>query len=342
MKNRLLTAFLLAAVALAPGLARAADPTEKTVEAHALTDKAAALYDEGVVAFRKSKWAEARASFLAAWALKQHWQIAANLADCELQLGRFREAAEHATYYAKNAPADRSERAVKLLADASTKIATLGIDVQPEGAEILLDGQPIGRAPLGGPVFLEPGERTITARVPGRPDVVRKLALIAGRADKVQLKVDEAKVPVVALPPPPPPPPPPEKLSMPALVTGGALTGAGLVAGIVFTVVANGKSNDAAALRTSLVNSFGPSVCNSTTVGLQTTAGQDCRAIVSLRGDRDTFGSAAFWSFVGAGVVGAGTVVYALAAPRKKTSVGLQALPVVSSAGGGMLVQGTW
>src|SRR5512132_2502170 len=75
MKNQLLTALLLASVALAPGLALAADPAEKTVEAHALTDKAATLYDEGVVAFRKSKWAEARASFLAAWALKQHWQI---------------------------------------------------------------------------------------------------------------------------------------------------------------------------------------------------------------------------------------------------------------------------
>jgi hypothetical protein len=338
MKNQLLTTCFLAAVALTPGLARAGDPAEKTVEAHALTDRAAALYDEGVVAFRKSKLAEARAAFLAAWALKQHWQIAANLADCELQLGRFRDAAEHAMYYAKNAPADRSDRAAQLFADASTKVATLRIDAQPDGTEILVDARSIGRAPMGEPVFLDPGEHTITARVPGRPDVVRKLSLLAGHSDKLQVRVDAAAVSL----PPPPLRPPSEGLYVPALVTGGAVSGAGLIAGIVFTVVANGKSSDAASLRSALVSSSGPSACNAATVGSQTTEGKDCQEIVSLRGERDTFSNAAFWSFVGAGVVGAGTLVYALAGPRKKSAVGLQAFPVLSSAGGGMLVQGTW
>ena len=337
MQNRLLTAFLLAAVALAPGLARAADPTEKTFEAHALTDKAAALYDEGVVAFRKSKWAEARASFLAAWALKQHWQIAANLADCELQLGRFREAAEHATYYAKNAPADRGERAVKLLADASTKIATLAIDAQPEGAEILVDGQPIGRAPLGGPVFLEPGERTITARVPGRPDVVRKLALIAGRADKVQLQVDEAKVPVVALPPPPPPPPPPRSV-VPGVVIAGVGVAA-LATGIGLLVSAKAKGSSAETTNHAILTAG-----HSCVAGAPNYDGQ-CETLLSTATAARTSNHVGVGFLAGAGAAAVGTALYFLWPASKDTvpsTHGLHVVPSASDTGAGLIFSGAF
>jgi hypothetical protein len=47
------------------------------------TDKARELHIEADALYRRGDYAKARASYLAAWALKQHWQIAGSLADCE-------------------------------------------------------------------------------------------------------------------------------------------------------------------------------------------------------------------------------------------------------------------
>ncbi|MEO7327636.1 MAG: hypothetical protein ABI193_03590, partial [Minicystis sp.] len=122
----LLSLCTLAFLATVPlSLAAADPPSEGTV----MTDKARQLYEEGVAASKKNQLIEARVSFLAAFNLNKHWQIAGNLADCEIQLGKFRDGAEHATYYLNNAPPDRRERAEGLLKTAKAKIGTLKVVV---------------------------------------------------------------------------------------------------------------------------------------------------------------------------------------------------------------------
>ena len=335
MKNQLLTTCFFAAVALTPGLAYATDPAEKAIEAHALTDKAAALYDDGGVAFRKSKWAEARAAFLAAWALKQHWQIAANLADCELQLGRFRDAAEHAMYYVKNAPADRSDRAMKLFAEASLKVATLRIDAQPEGAEVFVDGQSIGRAPVSSLVFLDPGEHTITARVSGRPEVARKLSLLAGREDKVKLEVEAA---AVAPPPavlPPLPPPLSSGPSVPLVVGGAAISLAALGTGVALFAVASSRGSDADQMVSQLKSASTPLCAKASTTGV-------CGDLFSLRQEQGTFHNTGVALLVGGSVAAAGTLVYALWPRGKRATRDAWVVPVVSTGGAGVWMRGTF
>lgn len=347
MKKQLLTALLLAFATLAPRTARAADPAEKTVEAHALTDKAAALYDEGVVAFRKSRWAEARASFLAAWALKQHWQIAANLADCEMQLGRFREAAEHAAYYVKNAPADRAARAAKLLTDASTKIATVRIDAQPEGAEVLIDGQSVGRAPMSEPVFLEPGARTLTARVPGRRDAVRTLTLVAGREEKVLLQVEPPGVLGPSVPPTgsSSSPPPAKPLSTPprSLVPGVVMAGVGvaaLAAGAGFLVSATSQGATADEQGQAILKAH--KSCVSGANNYDSTA---CETLHSTASSATTKNHVGVGLVAGGAVVAAGALVYFLfpepksAPPRDRT---VQVVPTASSTGAGLILTGAF
>src|SRR5277367_5778545 len=151
--------FLCAMGVLAVAQPRAgwAAPPTSTPETEAMTEKARQLYDEGLAAFKKGKVAEAHASYLAAWSLNKHWQIAANLADTEIELSKFREAAEHATYYLANAPANRTERAEALLKRALVRVAVLTITVEPAGAEVLVDDALAGTAPLPQPVFLDPG-----------------------------------------------------------------------------------------------------------------------------------------------------------------------------------------
>src|SRR5262245_21625199 len=131
--HRFFASCLALAVVTAPALrSYAADP----VADEALTKKAAALYDEGVAAYRKSKWAAARASFLASWALKKHWQIAGNLGDCELKLGLYRDAAEHLSFFLRTMP-QPTEEAEKLLQQAREKTSRLAIRVDTDGADVL-------------------------------------------------------------------------------------------------------------------------------------------------------------------------------------------------------------
>lgn len=81
---------------------------------------------------------------------------------------------------------------------------------------------------------------------------------------------------------------------------------------------------------------------NGSVLGSSASRGKDCRALVTLLSDRDTFANAALWTFVGVGLIGAPTLVYAITARSPKTEVELRASPVVFHAGVGLLVGGTW
>src|SRR5450432_3751077 len=80
--------------------ATASDPTLAAKE----------LVRQGSAEYSKQHWEAARASFQKAWELKRHYAIAANLADVELKLGRYREAAEHLEYALANLPPEHADR----------------------------------------------------------------------------------------------------------------------------------------------------------------------------------------------------------------------------------------
>lgn len=296
-----------------------------------MTDKARQLYEEGLAAFKKGKVLEAQAAYLAAWSLNKHWQIAANLADTEIELGKHREAAEHATYYQQHAPANRKEKADALVKRALARVAALALTVEPEGAEVLVDDVSIGRAPLAGPVFVEPGERRVRARFPGRPDAVQVIAAQAGATPMVTLRVE-----VPAAPPPARELPAVGSSYKPIVITGGVVAGVGLGLGAVFAVVSNGKASDAETKRATLAKTSGATACSSASPA----AG--CGALESTLRARAGLADASLWTFVGAGAVGAATLVYALAAPRAKVSAPVQVTPAIGAGLGGVVVHGAW
>src|SRR5262245_61257218 len=78
--------FALPASAQSPGSPGSSDENaDAQVTAH---------YEKGVKATNANQWQKAREEFLAAWQLKHHYQIAANLGRVELKLGMHRDAAE--------------------------------------------------------------------------------------------------------------------------------------------------------------------------------------------------------------------------------------------------------
>jgi hypothetical protein len=171
----------------APVRAQSAQPSAETA---AMTDKARELYTDGTNALGKGKWGEAHATLLAAWSLKRHHQIAGNLGAAEVQLGRFREAAEHLSFYLREAPKQKVkelQKAQDLLAQARKHIGALRVKVEPAGAEVLLDGVAVGKAPLADEVFVDPGPRVIEAKLDGYGPARATVDATTGSAREVAL-----------------------------------------------------------------------------------------------------------------------------------------------------------
>lgn len=295
-----------------------------------MTDKARQLYEEGLAAIQKSKWLEARASLVAAWSLTKHWQIAANLAGCELELGKYRDAAEHSAYYLKNAPPDRTAKAEAQLNRAKEKVGTLTVAVESAGAEVLVDDVAMGQSPLRHAIYLDPGAHRVLVRRSGRPDLVQGVTLGAGESKAITMK-EEAQVP--------PPPTTPQKRSIvPAIVAGGVgLVAAGIGVGLV--VDAGAKGSSAQALNGAILKAHRSCVTGAPNYDAT------CAQLHSTTSAGDTRGNAGVGLLAVAGAAAAGAVIYAIwPAPKASAtgSRGFRLAPAVSATNGGVLFSGTF
>src|SRR6185503_10534547 len=114
---------------------------------------------------------DAYRAYKAGYDLKKGYDLAGNLGNVELALGRPRDAAEHLSFCLKNFPATGTAKQLEFirsrLAEARQKVGALSIQVSEGGAEVLVDGRSIGRSPLADEVFVDPGSRRIEARLNG-------------------------------------------------------------------------------------------------------------------------------------------------------------------------------
>ena len=161
--SRIVLAFTALAAAATLTLShdsRGADDPGKAAEEHYLRGKA--LLKGGDV---KGAYLEYRAS----WDLKQSYDIAANLGNLELEQGLPRDAAEHLAFalrtVAVGVPEDRVAAIRGLLNKARRLVGAATVKVNVAGAEILVDGVAVGRSPLSTEIFVDPGKRTIEARL---------------------------------------------------------------------------------------------------------------------------------------------------------------------------------
>jgi hypothetical protein len=291
------------------------------------------LYREGVKAAGRKQWEQARQVFLEAWKRKPHFQIAANLGRAELRAGKPRDAVEHIEYFLREAPADVSQQdrteAQSLLAEARAQIGTLALTVEPEGADVLLDGAPVGTLPPTREVLVDPGHRVLEARREGYRPARQEVDVAPGTRATVTLRLEREKP--LSLPPrsPPPAPPPEGGGRSPALIgvgIGTAVAAAG--AGAVLVVLAMGKASDQDDLGDPNGN-FPP--------------GDPTRSQwTELEQSRADLLSAAAWSFIGAGVIGGATAVYALTGKAPAAALQKTGQIRVYPAGTGIEVSGRW
>ena len=284
------------------------------------------LFDEGNAFYREGNFAAAEAKFQQSFDLKPVFDVAANLGDCEIEIGQHRDAAEHLAYAVKNFPvtggADVRAQLESRLREALTKVGALTIQPNVPGAAIAVDGTKIGESPLDHDIYVEPGAHTISATKDGYERASAEITATAGEKQAVGLTLKLLKedgagggsgeeegsgaYPWVV-----------------GIGTGLALAGIG--AGVGLLVAGGGKKDDAAALEEASTASGG--------------CAGPCPDVASAYADADTLYNASAGVFVAGGVIGLATLVYAIAAmPGDDDSTAGLPLPVVGPGYAGLVL----
>ncbi len=276
---------------------------------------------------------EALTSLTSLVAQKPDPEIASALATCEASVGRWASAADHLRVALAGTPEGPARAALDArLADARSRVGTLTISVNVEGADVFVGNRFVGQTPLTGEVFADPGKSTVTVKklnfdemekpfeVAARGHASVKFELVAGgqSANPYNRGV---------------------RSRVPAFVLGGiGLAAAGV--GVAFYAAAISKSAAAGDVLTELKSAYSGQAapCQPSHAG--------CSTIYSLRKGHDLDMNVGTGLVVGgAALFAAGALygVWAFSGDSPAVATGsIKLAPVVSPAGSGLWLTGTF
>lgn len=291
--------------------------------AHAETpdmDARRAKYRQGWDAIAAERWEDAYAKFRDLWEESPTYDVALNLGQVELNLGRYREAAEHFAFGIRHMPPGEKqsllEKSNQLLAKAKQHVGAITLVIHPPGAEVWLNGTRVGGAPLYTDLFVEPGTHKIVATLAGFEASERVLQASAGEGLALTLELK----PQVFAGDPDESAPAASQSSSEYLVSphsldshdqrrtaqwplfvGAGLTATGLGVGVAYTLSADTARSRAESLRVpGDANACGPGT------GLVT----ECRRLREANEQVSRRSNTATAGFVTAGVFGVATLGY--------------------------------
>lgn len=326
-----------------PALAAPGPAEPRAGESTRSRDHADDLFDKGKEAFNLGKIEDAYALYQKAWALKQTHDIAGNMAQAELKLGKVRAAAEHISFAIAHFPptsvSDPRPALEKVLVGLRQQLGVMRLKLNVPGAKIAIDGRALGESQSLDEVFVEPGTHTFVAELAGYANATATAMAMAGSRNEVTLTLVK-EAPVERVEPPVPPkqdPKPPGIASGPSpvlLVVGGVLAVAGIATGIGLTVAANGKGDEVATFSAQVP---GRSACT----GVAPPSA--CAELSGAAATRDTLSNAAAVSFLAGGtfaLVTAGLGIWSAKTPSKTGIV--RAAPIIGASQGGVMISGSW
>lgn len=143
----------------------AAPPRRAQPDAARAQAQARAYYVSGNRNANAGRWDDAYAEYSIAWQLFPEWQTAGAFGRAALKTKHHAMGVLRLSYYLSAAPPGRlspKERAEveALVAGARPRVGSLSI-VAPAGAEVHIDGDVVGTAPLPGPVPADPGKHQV-------------------------------------------------------------------------------------------------------------------------------------------------------------------------------------
>ena len=300
--------FFTFAIVAAPVLATA--PVRAQTSASE-TAKVTQLFKAGKAAFGKGDMVEAERLFSEAFALRKSSDIAANLAQSELEQQKYRSAAQHFQWALVNllpSASDAQRRAVETgLARSRAEVAVLRLDIKPEGSDVLVGEQTLGKAPITSNVYVEPGEVIVSVKHEGFVAIDKRVVASKGTEQAVEVtlspkevapepgpRVDSGLRPEpVAVDHGPAVDAKTERKSLaPAFVATGVAV-AGGITGLALTLSANSSERKADNLRDELMDGCGDT---------PTASASDCANLRDQRESVDTKRNVAVGAFVVGGV----------------------------------------
>jgi tetratricopeptide (TPR) repeat protein len=201
----LCSSCLIAAVVLSSaGVARAGDaaapdsaapaaaaPSEATIR------EASDHYEAGLALYADGEFKRAAIEFDRAYELVPNYRALYNIGQVRIQLHDYARAFKALKAYLKEGgdkiDAERRKSVSDDLEMLATRTATLAVDCNEAGAEILVDGEPAGTTPLAEPLLLDTGDHRVTVRKEGF-DAREELITLASR-DSQNLRMEIQKTP---------------------------------------------------------------------------------------------------------------------------------------------------
>lgn len=159
-------------------------------QAAAASAEADKLFADGKAALEKREFTKARDLFEKALAKKRTTEIVAHLAATEMQLNRYREAAEHLDLFlreATDATTEDRQYAQGLLDDCKKKIGTATVQLSVSDAQVTLDGKAVAPTALTGTIFVNPGKRVFEAKAQGYKSTRQEIDFAPGTTRTVAL-----------------------------------------------------------------------------------------------------------------------------------------------------------
>jgi hypothetical protein len=145
------------------------------------------LFDQAQAAFAKGDKQGAYTAYLKAWGLQKSYDIAGNLGNVELRLGKHRDAAEHLSYGVTNFPPTGEPSLLRVmkqkLAEAQKEIGRVTVRVTVAGVRVRVNGREVGISPLSEEAYVEPGEVVVEGELAGYEP-----ARMVGRVGKGEAK----------------------------------------------------------------------------------------------------------------------------------------------------------
>ena len=321
----------------------------------------AELMRTGVSRYGKRDFDGARDAFEKAWRLKRHAAIAASLAEVEMKLGRYRDAAEHLSFYLTHAPtgheASRAD-AEHQLVDCKKHVGRVTVAVDTPSAMVFVDQTPIGVAPLEDAVWLEPGEHTLVAENDGTSSPAVRVTKVAGASLAIRLVLTPAPGKPTNTPSPFTPRQKRIETSAPKVVErptdikpwvvvgGGALTAVAVGVGVFYTVRANADESEANNILAKLEQDADPAVvANKSVCSESPMRSRECDSVPAKLNDAKNGRNFATAAFISAGVMGLATVGALVFWPdpvKKSNAARVSVGPWIDGGGRGFQVSGSF
>ncbi|CAN90793.1 hypothetical protein predicted by Glimmer/Critica [Sorangium cellulosum So ce56] len=305
------------------------------------------------------------AEFESAWELNPTFDVAYNLGNTKYQLKKHKEAAQYLSFALRNWPLMKAAAKLKTTAEqryseSRAQVGALVVTAGVPGAEVLVDGHVVGKAPLEGEVFVDPGEHRVEARHLDYEQASQTVSVAKGGTAEVKLAMALVNAapqasagatpyggagaagagvvgPVAGSPAMPAESQPlPEKKNWVPVIALGAASAVGLGVGIGMTVASNNANSEARAQKDQIF-AAGGGCLESPSFAERCTELQRSGERAGLLGD------VAVGGYIASGVLAAAAVTYALwPVTSGEKSRALLVLPEPRVDGLGVVMVSTW